>query len=312
MGSLKYIFVESIKDAFQEGRSKYDERNNPNIDTREHVYSYSQRENLKDTACSFAKFCKVEGVSGSNKNKLKQLEKRTDLASKFLAEKQSQGCSQRTLKRYKSELAKLGVLVSNRYGRTIKFEGRVETKNSLHSDEEKVRTVAVSDKDYQRFLASKKDCQSLMAVKLSRAFGLRVSEAVKLRPCDIDKTKGTIQIVQSKGGRDRTLSIRTEDQKEALRDLEKYTPTTATERYLNVREDSVNRYLNRGFQSLGINTYSMHKTGCHALRKAYATERYQELRSQGDSHQTAWDKVSEELGHGHGREDLFKVYVVKD
>lgn len=304
MPSFKHQFYRAIDSAFCPGRSKHSDKNNPGEPSGERIYSYKQRKNLKDLSSNFVNYCKENNVKG-----IKNLS--PEVAKAFLEAKQREGASDQTIKVYRSELSKIGRVMSTFYGRKIDLKSPKLEPQSQAKDQSRIRTVAMSDKDLNRFLASKtRLSESKMGVILSRNFGLRVSEVVKLRPCDVSE-RG-IQIIQSKGGRNRYIPVRTEQQKEVIRMLRSNFGTgLPTEKYFKTKENSMNRYLHTGLKRIGITTYSDHRTGFHALRKAYATEYYTSLRKEGLDHQKAWDVVSQDLGHGTGREDLFRVYVVK-
>lgn len=306
MPSFKHQFYRAIDAAFTPGRSKHSDKNNPGEPSGERIYSYKQRKNLKDLSSNFVNYCKENNVKG-----IKNLS--PEVAKTFLETKQREGASDQTIKVYRSELDKIGKVMSTFYGRKIDLKSPKLEPQSQAKDQSRIRTVAMSDKDLNRFLASKtRLSESKMGVILSRSFGLRVSEVCHLRLCDVGE-KG-IQIVQSKGGRDRFILARTEEQKEVIQMLKSNfgDGKLPTEKYFKTKENSMNRYLHKGLQRIGINTYSDHKTGFHSLRKAYATEYYTSLRKEGLDHQKAWDVVSQNLGHGVGREDLFRVYVVKE
>lgn len=304
MASLKHSMFSAIDSAFSPGRSKHSDKASK-VDTKEHIYSYRQYNNLKDLASNFSGFCKERGIKKMGKLS-------PDVAKNFLETKRKEGVSEQTIKVYRSELDKIGICMSNFYNRNINLKAEKLEPREQAKDQAKLRTVAMSDKDLQRFLDSKtRLSESKMGIILSRSFGLRVSEVVKLRPCDVSE-RG-IQIVQSKGGRDRYIPARTEQQREVIRQLKSNfgADKLPNERYFRTKENSMNRYLHKGLERIGIKTYSDHKTGFHCLRKAYATEYYKSLRASGKSHKEAWDEVSQDLGHGRGREDLFRVYVVK-
>ena len=55
--------------------------------------------------------------------------------------------------------------------------------------------------------------------------------------------------------------------------------------------------------------YKEHKTSVHSMRKAFAQREYDRYKSEGLEPKQAWDRVSEQLGHGKNRDDLYKVYV---
>lgn len=304
MASLKHSIFSAIDASFEPGRSKHSDRGQK-VDTKEHIYSYKQYKNLKDLASNFSGFCKANGIKKMGKLN-------PELAKSFLESKRKDGVSEQTINVYRSELDKIGICMSNYYRRDINLKVEKMEPREQQKDLSKLRTVAMSDKDLNRFLDSKtRLSESKMGVILSRNFGLRVSEVVKLRPCDISE-RG-IQIVQSKGGRDRFVPVRTEQQKEVIKMLRSNFGDNKlpTEKYFKTKENSMNRYLRKGMERIGIYTYSDHKTGFHALRKAYATEYYNSLRKEGKSHTEAWDTVSQDIGHGKGREDLFRAYVVK-
>lgn len=305
MPSFKHQFYRAIDASFEPGRSKHSDKKNPEESPGERIYSYKQRKNLKDLSSNFVNFCKENNVKG-----IKNLN--PEVAKAFLEAKQREGASGQTIKVYRSELSKIGRVMSNFYGKNIDLKSPKLEPQSQAKDQAKLRTVAMSDKDLTRFLESKtRLSESKMGVILSRSFGLRVSEVVKLRPCDVSE-RG-IQIIQSKGGRNRFVPARTEQQREVIRTLKEHfgADKLPTDRYFSTKENSMNRYLHTGLKRIGITTYSDHRTGFHSLRKAYATEYYNSLRASGKSHTEAWDTVSQDLGHGKGREDLFRVYVVK-
>lgn len=303
MASLKHSMFSAIDSAFSPGRSKHSDKASK-VDTKEHIYSYRQYNNLKDLASNFSGFCKERGIKKMGKLS-------PDVAKNFLETKRKEGVSEQTIKVYRSELDKIGICMSNFYNRNINLKVEKLKPREQQKDLEKIRTIAVSDKDYQRLIASKtRLSESKMGVILSRNFGLRVSEVCKLRPCDVSE-RG-IQIIQSKGGRDRYIPARTQEQKDVIRMLKSNFGTgSPTEKYFKTKPNSMNRWFQKGMERLGINQYKDHKTGFHSLRKAYATEYYTSLRKEGKSHREAWDTVSQDLGHGTGREDLFRVYVVK-
>lgn len=304
MASLKHSIFSALDASFESGRSKHSDMHN-NINTKEHIYSYKQLNNLRDLSSNFVAYCK--------ENNIKKMGKlNPEVAKSFLESKRSEGVSEQTIKVYRSELDKIGVLMSNFYNRKIDLKVENLEPKAQAKDSEKIRTIAVSNRDYERLLASKtRLSESKMGVILSRNFGLRVSEVCHLRPCDVSE-RG-IQIVQSKGGRDRYIPVRTEEQRAVIRQLQSNFGANKLpeERYFKTKQNSMNRWFQNGMKRLGINYYAEHKTGFHALRKAYATDYYNELRADGKSHRQAWDEVSENLGHGRGREDLFRVYVVK-
>lgn len=295
--NLKQQMIYSIDNAFVPGVKKHT-LTPGEAEQNTRIHSYQYRENLRDTACDFAKFARENyGIRMAK-------DLREEHAKAYLESKINE-CTPRTIEQYRSRLTTIGNILSDNYGYNI----RLKTEPILKPlEDEKRRSIAMDRKDWEKVLEHGNDCQSKMALKMAEAFGLRVSEAVKIEPRDIKEN--VLHIHKSKGGRDRDISIRTEHQREVLKELEEYREVAMNEPILKVQADSVNKYLHSTLKRLQIKQYDEHDTGVHAIRKMYATERYDELREEGKSHVEAWGDVSEELGHSRNREDLFKVYVV--
>ena len=119
-------------------------------------------------------------------------------------------------------------------------------------------------------LGKVKDEHVRMSLELQRAFGLRREEAMKFQPSYADKGDH-IQLKASwtKGGKPRTIPIRTESQRDVLdraRSLDGFgsmiPPQRSYVQQLRIYEGNTTR---AGLSSL------------HGLRHAYAQERYEEL-----------------------------------
>ena len=220
----------------------------------------------------------------------------------FLETKEKEGVSSSTLNTYRTEMAKLGRMASNTYHCKINM-----TCNDFKPHEkEKIRDIAMSKEHYDRFLKATEDSnsQSRAAILVCREFGLRVSEVIKIRQEDIKSDK--LHIDKSKGGRSRDIEIRKDSQREALNNL--IDKGKGDDKILNIKDDSVNKYLRENMEKIGITDYRDSKSGVHSIRKMYAQERYEEELEKGLSHKEAWGAVSEELGHSRDREDLFLTY----
>lgn len=300
--NLKNQLFNAIESSFKEGMSKHSYKKEYG-DYGGKVFSYRTRENLKDVAKDFSKFMKEHHKEVKLAKDVKK-----EHIKEFLETKVS-SCSSSTIKNYQSRLDKIGRCCSEVYRCNINYKVAVPQnipKNEL------TRTISMDKKDYETVIKNGSNCDSKIALKLSKAFGLRVSETIKIKPKDIDFKKGTLFIEKSKGGRDRTLEIRTQEQKEVLKELKNWRHVSPDEKILKVQADSVNNYLRSNLEKNGITKYSEHKTGVHSIRKMYATERYNELKSKGMNHKKAWGQVSHELGHSRDRDDkLFYVYVVQ-
>ena len=156
-----------------------------------------------------------------------------------------------------------------------------------------------------------------LSVEMQRAFGLRREEALKIRVAWADRgTYLKLEGSWTKGGRERTIPIRTDAQRELLGRVRALTGSgsliPAESRYIEHLKVYENQTAAAGLQKL------------HGLRHAYAQERYRnitgweapvaggpssrELSSeQRETDRTARLQISRELGHG--REQISVVYL---
>ena len=300
--NIKAQFNYAISSNFFEGMSKHSIKAEQG-EFGAKIFSYSTRNALKDTASDFSKFLRSEYPEIRQVKQIKQEHVMAFLESKKLT------CSQATLQQYQTRLDKLGKCCSETYGRKINFKVDVPKKeaNTIYS-----RTIPMQEEDYKKVIANSRECDSKIAVQLSHAFGLRVSETVKIRPCDI--LANQLHIHQSKGGRDRTLEIRTAEQKDIVEKLRTWRSVGFTEPILKVKADSVNNFLKTNLERQGVKTYKEHKTGIHSIRKNYAIRRMDELTAKypNKTEEQKWNIISKELGHGEGRSDLMRIYLCKD
>ena len=302
--NLKHQFFQAIDNAIAFGESKHSAKQN-GIDTDKKIYSYSACNSMRDTAKDFANYLKREYPEVKKTYQINQGHIKNYLESKIPT------CSQKTLEQYSSRLDKLGKLCGERY----KFEmnWKVKAPQKMHQSSEG-RTLKMDTYVLHQIYTEGSPSQSKTALKLSEAFGLRVSECVHIRPCDINRFNHTLFINESKGGRSRTLDITTPKQIEAIRELKEWeekNDRAPSESILTVKAGSVNHFLQDRLERKGITEYKEHKTGVHSIRKLYATDRYNELRQSGIKHTEAWGIVSVELGHSANRLDLFQTYVVQ-
>ena len=166
-------------------------------------------------------------------------------------------------------------------------------------------------------LGKVKDTHVCMSLELQRAFGLRREEAMKFQPSHADR-KDHIQLKASwtKGGKPRSIPIRTEYQREVLdraRALAGFGSLIPSNRsyvqQLRVYEGNTTR---AGLSSM------------HGLRHAYAQDRYEELTgwkcpATGGPDRRSLTPEQRELDHqarliisqelGHERESITTIYL---
>lgn len=296
--SLAYQMRQAINNNFKEGTSKRAAKMSDG-GTGSRVYGYSHRKDLIELGSQFANFCRdnfgVKLVKNINSSHV----------DAFLKEK-AKTCADTTLKTYYTNLNKLNKVVNASYS-SCKADWGKGVNIPTGRNQTKQRDVKISRESMNKVL-DKLDMRhaSHRAIACAEALGLRASETVKLRGEHIDLKKGIVTI-QGKGGRVREIPI-PEARKELLTTLkEQYSEC----RIATVKPDSVNATFSRICEREGLTDLDGSKSGIHAVRKLWATEQFEEKIEQGLSEKDAWGDVSQALGHGRDRMDLYGVYIVR-
>ena len=312
--SLKYQIFDSIGASFCPSQSKHMLKEQGTYDFGEKIFSYSSMNRLKDVGADFAKFVK------QNYPQIKMVKDINSMhCEAFLKSKLDGGCSASTIKSYAQSLQKLGKCCLYNFGEKTKIDWKsdksIYDNSKLEGQSAKIRTLSMDKKDFEKIVDYGRDCQSKDALKICWAFGLRSEEVVSIRGIDI-REKSLI-VSNAKGWRIRELSADTLEKREALSRLKELKSEhikafmSGSERVFTIKKNSVNDYLQTNLRRSGITKYNDSKTGIHSIRKAFASREYERFRSEGMNHREAWGKVSNELGHGKDRMELFKVYVGK-
>ena len=296
--TLAYQLRNAVNMNFQEGTSKRAAKMS-DAGTGATVFSYKHRDSLIDIASQLGHFCKSEfGISLAKDIKSEHIER-------FLNEK-SKTCSDTTLRTYHANLNKLNKCVNSAYSRSCheNWTRHVATPTGVNNT--KLRDEKISRESMNKVLGALDFRHAThRGLAMAEALGLRASECVKIKGSHIDTERGTVS-VQGKGGRFREVSI-PERSKELLKGFKEQ---FGEERIAPVKPDSVNEIFKRIREREDVHDLDGIKSGVHAIRKLWATELFEEKVSNGQSAKEAWGDVSEELGHGRNRPELFKVYVV--
>ncbi len=166
-------------------------------------------------------------------------------------------------------------------------------------------------------LAKVSDEYVRLSLRLQAAFGLRREEAIKFRPnYAIKGDHIKLKASWTKGGRARTVPVRTDNQRQLLEDVRKLVKGGALIPPDKNYEEQLHRY-ERQVRTAGIRNP-------HGLRHAYAQRRYEELTGwksplaggpatksftieQRALNEGARETISRELGHT--RKEITKVYL---
>lgn len=297
--NLKHQFIHAIEDNFKEGMDKHSMKANGQRNDGK-IFSYSDRKNLIDVACNFSNYMKENYMDIKMVKDIK-----VEHIQSFLNQKSNE-CSNATLKQYESKFNKLEKIINNTYKANADFKG---FKVPLSKENSKIRNTSMSQNDFkklEKYFDSSRSSGKI-AIQLTARVGLRVSECVKLQGRDINIKKNIIHVSDGKGGRDRDIPIRSEDRnyfmnlKANISDFERVCP---------VRQDSINKSLDRGMKAIGIrNKYN--NTSIHCIRKMYAQKEYDRCRVEGKTIKESLQDVSILLGHGKERIELMRQYVLK-
>lgn len=296
--NLKYQFLNAINQNFKEGMDKHSLKADGKMDgTR--IFSYSDRKNLVDVSCNLANY-----LSNNNPEIKFVKDIKAHHIQGFLNEK-SKTCSQATIKQYATKFNKLENIVNNTYNTNANYKGFVVP---LAKENTKIRNTSMSREDFSKLeigFSRSRSCAK-EAIQLSARAGLRVSEITKLQGRDINISKGVINIVDSKGGRDREVPIRPQDRDYFIDLKSKYNDY---ERICPVQSDSINKAIERELEKQGLKE-KYTNTSIHSIRKLYAQEEFDRLREEGLEIKQALGEVSVLLGHSDNRFELMKEYVL--
>lgn len=305
MGSIKGQVFHIIDSNFSPGQDKRNDKFDSNME-REKIYSFSERNNLRQIGMEIATFCKTN----YSVKQIKDITK--DMVKEFMSIK-SETCNQSTLNNYTSRINKLQDLVNQTYKSCEVDWSFIKVKSMV--GEEKLRDIPMSREDFNKLIAysreNKLTSKAILGVELAGTFGLRVSEICKIQVRDINLEGMKLHIHQSKGGLSRDLNIK-EEHKDFLQKI--IQGRNNIERLVPIKEDSVNKWIRETLPKVnGIDAtkYLKAKTGVHSIRKMWATERYRELILHGLDEKDACNKVANELGHGDNRWDVVKNYIYK-
>lgn len=296
--NLKYQLNYCVNSNFKEKIDKYSLKTNGGTGNSK-IYSYSDRQNLLDFTCNFANYMKQEHPEIKMARDIK-----TEHIQSFLSSK-ANNCTQNTLKQYVSKVNKMEKLINATYNTDLKFN--VSCPKAFT---ESSRTQQMSQEHYNKLINNMREGNGRNGLMMAKEFGLRVSEVVNMKQKDIDLNKGVVRVIGGKGGRNREVPINTSSQRNLAEKLYN-SVTSANERIVPIKEDSVNQSLNRAMDRLNIkNEYK--DSGIHSARKLYAQNEYDRLRAEGMEIKEALGQVSENLGHSRERgedKDLINRYV---
>ena len=305
--NLNYQFQNSIERAFSGGGvDKHSLKFEQHTGRQSIVYSYAERKSLINLTHLITDFTK------KNYPEVKLIKDiKLNVIQEFLNSKASD-CSKATLGLYTSLLNKVEGIVNANYK-----ENKVEWYRDLitpasEKGQDKIRDIAMDKTEYDAIIKRGYDMETkskaFIALETAGRFAMRVCETCTIEARDVNMERMMLHIHESKGGRSRDVKIKTEDKPFLQRITFGKDPT---ERICNIKEDSVNKYLERAESALGFREkFKDSCTGVQSIRKMVAQQIYDKYRASGLTQKQSLTATSIYLGHGENRDETMKQYVL--
>lgn len=286
--NIRHTLRNSIFNAFAEGAQKKEIKDRDPEEAYGKIFSYGTKFQLLDRVNDFVKYLPkdVKNISDITKEHVKN----------YLEEK-SEICSQQTLNEYRSELKKIGFINHSDWG--VEKVGSLKTALSNRGVE-----AVISKEDFSKILdyAEKKPCASAACIKLEALIGVRVSDlCYGIEIVDNGKTLK----IESKNKKYAYRHITAEIQK--ILDSEEFQKMIKDSKVIAPKDGSVNKWLNRVEDRLGIQRNSFHN-----IRRRIAQDKYDEFRHMGLSKRKTCDLVSKWLNHWENRDRLLKNHYISN
>ena len=274
--NLRHDLRSCVMNTFKEGQKKHDikHENRGKIG----VWSYGTKMDLLNKIDTFSAWCKENGI-----NKLEKVDKA--LITQFLEDKSNEGCTDRTVEAYRSALGRLGVLSGQDWNvQKVISRGRAAADRGAES--------VICKADYDKLIAycHANPSKSSVCVLLEREIGVRVGDMAY----GVKIAENSLKI-DSKNGRVCTRVI-TPKVREIIESEPFKAMIDSHGRVHAPKDDSLNKYLRRTEDRLGLERHSFHD-----LRRYVAQEKYDEYRHNGADRTQALNKVGEWLNHGDNR-----------
>lgn len=299
MANIKGQITYAINNCFSEKTDKhaYKSENGKEMDNK--IFSFSEKFRLKDVAENLHNYLK------ENYEDIKQVKDiQPSVIQNFLNSKTN--CTQNSVNGYATSLYKIENILNKTYKNcNLNWREEVSVPSvAIKKSESRGVTSVMAREDYATILNACKNSpsQSGYAIRLQDFLGVRVSELSNLKLENIDLKKQTI-IIYGKGGRALERAI-PDDKIELVKEIieqkfDKY-------KLLNVKADSINRFLGRLEEKLGLEKHSNHD-----IRRLIAQEKYDKYREQGKTIKEAAKLTGRWLSHGDNRNDMLeRSYII--
>ena len=304
--SLKTQLNYAVSESKKTGQSKQADKYNPNIDTKNFIYSDESADAYRDTITNFVNYMKEAHPE------IKYVRDLTvDHFNGWIAAREKDWRN-KTYDNMVSRVGKLERMLNRTYHLELDLTTSLKHRPIDRMDKTQIRNLAMSRDDLNKLkceLGKSKSPNVLRAIEITSRTGLRVNEVSHLRFDHIDLDKGCIHAVEgTKNGKKRDVPIREKDV-EFFWNLKYNVKQKSPYVCGGILPDSINKAIRRAMEKTGLNRKYINTTE-HAVRKLYATELFQEELERLHDERRVWEVVQQELGHGNRfRENLFRTYI---
>ena len=265
------------------------------------IFSYGEKYRLKQLAKSFQIYAKKNNL---NVKLVKEI--KAEYIQGFLEGAKERGCTQNTINSYANSLFKIQNTLNSTYNLNLKWREeiaipQVEQKSSSTRGVDSV----ISREDYNKILnyAEENMSQSGLALQMQNWLGVRVEEIARIKKEFINLKEGTITFKNTKGGKKliRDISANKIDFVKSIIEHNFH-----NERLFSIEGKSINKYLNRVQDQLGLERHSNHD-----IRRLIAQEKYDSFREKGMSIKEAANETGKWLSHGDDRLNMLERSYIK-
>ena len=265
------------------------------------IFSYGEKYRLKQLAKSFQIYAKKNNL---NIKMVKDI--KPEHVQKFLEDAKERDCTQNTINSYANSLFKIQNTINVTYNLNLKWREeiaipQVEKKSSSTRGVDSV----ISREDYNKILnyAEENMSQSGLALQMQNWLGVRVEEIARIKKEFINLKEGTITFKNTKGGKELIRNI-PEEKIVFIKYIIEH--NFHDERLFSIEGKSINKYLNRVQDQLGLERHSNHD-----IRRLIAQEKYDSFREKGMSIKEAANETGKWLSHGDDRLNMLERSYIK-
>ena len=265
------------------------------------IFSYGEKYRLKQLAKAFQVYAKENNL---NVKLVKEI--KAEYIQGFLEGAKERGCTQNTINSYANSLFKIQNTINVTYNFNLKWREeivipQVEKKSSSTRGVDSV----INRQDYNKILnyEEENESQSGLALQMQNWLGVRVEEIARIKKEFINLKEKTITFKNTKGGKVLIRDI-PEDKIDFVKSVIEH--NFHNERLFSIEGKSINKYLNRVQDQLGLERHSNHD-----IRRLIAQEKYNLFREKGMSVKQAANQVSKWLSHGDNRLNMLERSYIK-